>query len=82
MKKIVENKIRKLLDEAREAKWQAEEKERELYDAINYHFADPDLQSVPTEAENADNLEQAISCYIQYGEYDIDGIIKELDAME
>lgn len=82
MRKSVENKIRKLLDEAREAYQQAEKKERELYDVINYHFAGPDLQSVPTEAENASDLEQAISCYIQYGEYNIDGIIKELDAME
>lgn len=39
--------------------------------------------SLPTNAENADNLEDAILCYIQYGEYDLENIMREIqDASE
>lgn len=31
-----------------------------------------------TEAENAISLDEAITCYIQYNEYDITNIIKEI----
>ena len=31
-----------------------------------------------TAAENASNLLEAISCYIHYGEYSIDGLMKEI----
>lgn len=31
-----------------------------------------------TEAENAEDLGQAISCYIDFGEYDINSIFKEI----
>ena len=33
---------------------------------------------VPSIAENADNLEQAITCYIAYGEYSVAGIMREV----
>ena len=35
-------------------------------------------QGLPYGAENADDLEQAINCYIQYGEYSIDELLDEI----
>lgn len=37
-----------------------------------------DASAIPTKAENADNLRDAISCYMQYGEYDVDSLIDEI----
>ena len=37
-----------------------------------------DADQISSEAENADNLLQAISCYIDYGEYGVAGIMKEV----
>ena len=36
------------------------------------------LSDIPSNAENADNLEEAIQCYIQYGECDPDLLWGEL----
>lgn len=35
---------------------------------------------IPTSAENATNLEEAICCFIDYGEYSIGGIMQEVRA--
>lgn len=35
---------------------------------------------VKTNAENADDLEQAIQCFIDYDEYNIDDLMKEIEA--
>ena len=37
-----------------------------------------DAEEVPTEAENADNLKEAVLCYLNYGEYSEAGILKEV----
>lgn len=37
-----------------------------------------DADKIKTEAENADNLEEAINCFIQYGEYSVSGIMREV----
>lgn len=34
----------------------------------------------PTAAENATTLEEAIACYVQYGEYTRSGIMREVMA--
>lgn len=39
-----------------------------------------DLEDIATGAENADNLEEAICCYIDYGEYTIDELIAEITS--
>lgn len=41
-----------------------------------------DLSRFKTDAENANNLEEAIYCYIQYGEFDIDSLIEEIKTVE
>lgn len=58
----------------------AQKKESEIFNLIDDTFGRIDLQHVPTEAENSENLHEAISCYLQYGEYDIDSIWNELIA--
>lgn len=39
-----------------------------------------DAESVPTNAENADNLKEAITCYLSYDEYSVAGIMREVRA--
>ena len=34
----------------------------------------------PSDAENADCLNDAVSCYVQYGEYGVANLIKEIRA--
>lgn len=37
-----------------------------------------DLNEIPSAAENAENLEEAICCFIDYGEYSVSGIMREI----
>ena len=39
-----------------------------------------DTSDVPTKAENADNLTDAVACFIDYGEYSLDGIMEEVKS--
>lgn len=72
IKKII---IRKSLQRVRKKYIEAEKGLNNLYDFLSN--INVDLE-VATDAENADTLEEAINCFVQYGEYNIDGILKEL----
>lgn len=72
---IREHLIKKALQKARRKYIEAEIELNNLYDFL--YDINADLE-VPTDAENADTLEEAINCFVQYGEYNIDGILKEL----
>lgn len=37
-----------------------------------------DADTVPTKAENASDLGEAITCYLDYGEYTLSGIMREV----
>lgn len=37
-----------------------------------------DQNEIPSAAENAENLEEAICCFIDYGEYSVSGIMREI----
>lgn len=37
-----------------------------------------DAEEIPTKAENASNLGEAITCYLDYGEYTLSGIMREV----
>lgn len=65
--------IRKLIQKARKKNIELDDTIQAIFDALS----DIDL-NVPTDAENADDLEQAINCYIQYGEYSIDELLDEI----
>lgn len=58
----------------------AEKETAHLFNTINFFFESADLQEIKTSAENADNLYEAITCYLQYGEYDLKSLENELFA--
>lgn len=64
--------------QVRNAYIRAKNKEDELYDLIDNEHHSLDLSDIPTNAENASNLHEAISCYLSYGEYDVDSLWEEL----
>lgn len=39
-----------------------------------------DAEGIPTKAENASNLYEAITCYLDFGEYTLTGIMREVRA--
>lgn len=39
-----------------------------------------DAEEIPTAAENASNLKEAICCFLSYGEYSLSGIMREVRA--
>lgn len=73
---IREHLIKKALQKARRKYIEAEIELNNLYDFLSDINADLE---VPTDAENVDTLKEAINCFVQYGEYNIDGILKDLN---
>ena len=51
-------------------------KENLIFEALSDLGLDPTKHT--TAAENASNLAEAISCYISYGEYSVDGLMQEI----
>lgn len=49
-----------------------------VYQALDDMCIDAD--NIPSNAENADSLLDAISCFIDYGEYSVAGIMREIKA--
>lgn len=74
-------KLRSLIEDARKKQVAAQNALGSVMDAIE-DMGVIDLSRFETKAENADNLEEAIYCYIQYGEFDVDSIIEEVKAVE
>ena len=74
-------KLRSLIEDARKKQVIAQNSLGSVMDAIE-DMGVIDLSRFETKAENADNLEEAIYCYIQYGEFDVDSIIEEVKAAE
>lgn len=69
----------KKMESARKAYKKAEEKERQIFDELEKQFPRIDLEmDCISNAENADNAKDAITCYLQYGEYYPDMIWDEL----
>ena len=67
--------IKKLLQKARKKNKESDEALRAVYQAIEDMCIDLDAS---TDAENADTLEEAINCYVQYGEYNLTGLLNEI----
>ena len=66
----------RILKRAKAAAEKAQATERMVYKALEDMCIDPEF--VPTGAENAENLEEAISCFLNYNEYSISGIVREV----
>lgn len=69
--RILENAIRGAKKKAEVAQ-AAEDRVYEILEDMHIN-----LDAI-TEAENACNLGEAVSCYLSYGEYDIDGLMREI----
>ena len=76
---LTKSEFCRLLDNGRKAYQKAEEKTRIVYSRIDENFEDIDLSEIKTSAENSDNVNDAITCYMQYGEYTPEQIWEELN---
>lgn len=74
-------KLRSLIESARKKQIAAQNALGSVMEAIE-DLGIIDLSRFETKAENASNLEEAVCCYIQYGEFDVDSIIEEIKAAE
>lgn len=68
--------LQKCIETAKELQDKATEAEDLIFKALDDLGVDSAKHN--TAAENASNLLEAISCYIHYGEYSIDGLMKEI----
>ena len=64
-----------LLQKARKAQKKADEALWAVYQALEDMCIDLDA---PSKAENADCLNDAVSCYVQYGEYGCKNLLSEV----
>lgn len=69
--------LKELLENARKAELRAKSIEERIFVELEYMKID---LSLPTNAENADSLEEAICCFVQYGEYGLENILREIQA--
>ncbi len=67
--------IENALKQAKKKANAAQAAEMQVYKMLDDAHVDLDA---PTEAENADNLDEAVACYLSYDEYSLDGLMKEI----
>lgn len=67
--------LKKMIQKARRKSKEADESLQKVHKALEDMCIE---LNVPTNAENADDLEQAVNCYIQYGEYNLCSLMKEI----
>ena len=60
---------------ARKASQKADKELQNVYEILENMCID--LETA-TNAENANNLEEAVNCYVQYGEYSVNGLVEEI----
>lgn len=72
------SEFKKLMERSRNYAIKMQETTALLRREIEETFPDLELCEIETDSYNAENLEQAIECYIQYGEYDTDSLWNEL----
>ena len=72
---LVFAEVEKLLRKARNAEKKANDALTAVYEALEDMCIDIEVHS---EAENAETLEEAISCYIHYGEFGLADLMKEI----
>ncbi len=70
--------FKRRLEQARKKAVESAAATKAVFDAIEDMCIDPD--EIPSAAENAENLEEAICCFIDYGEYSVSGIMREVRA--
>lgn len=79
MKKLNTLKLESLIKRARQYQINAEKAELAIFEYLySIGIVDPSL--FESEAENAENLEQAITCYLSYGEFSISDLLLEIQS--
>ena len=58
----------------------AEKETTQVFKNLAFYFEGTDLSEIETKAENANNLIEAITRYLQYGELDLNALKQELLA--
>lgn len=69
------NKVKKLLQKAKKAYEKAQEAEAAVFRALEDMGIDLEVRS---DAENASNLDEAITCYLCYDEYSLSDLLSEI----
>lgn len=73
--------LSKEIEKARKLLCKAEGQKNHVYSMVNN--LDINFYDIPSKAENADNIYEAISCYIDYGECGMSKLKKEMfDAID
>ena len=73
---LVFMEFEKILKSAKRKALVAQEAQDEVFRALEDMCID--AESVPSDAENATNLGEAICCYLDYDEYSLSGIMREV----
>ena len=74
---MTKSEFKRMLQRGRNANIKADEITQELFYKLENDMG-VILDDIPSSAENADNIADAICCYMQYGEYDADLLWNEL----
>lgn len=74
---MTKSEFKRILQRGRNANIKANEITQKLFDELENDMGFI-LDDIPSNAENADNIAEAICCYMQYGEYDADLLWEEL----
>lgn len=77
---MTKSEFKRILQRGRNAYIKAEKITQELFDKLEKDMGLREiiLDDIPSNAENAENITEAICCYMQYGEYDADSLWEEL----
>ena len=70
--------VKKLLQKAKKAYEKAQEMEASVFRVLEEDMC-LDME-FPSSAENAANLGEAVACYLNYDEYSLSGLMKEIKA--
>ena len=81
MKKFDKQEFMSRINKAKRAYDKAMLFEQELFDYLEDCFPYVELEDIFSNAENSDNIKQAITCYLAYGEYYPLSICKELQEV-
>lgn len=77
---MTKSEFKKLMERSRNYAIKMQKTTDLIREKIQETFPDLELDEVETDSYNAEDLEQAIECYIQYGEYNIDSLWNELNS--
>lgn len=77
---MTKSEFKRILQKGRNAYVKVNKITQELFDKLDEDMGlrESILMDVPSNAENAENITEAIQCYMQFGEYDVDLLWEEL----